>query len=213
MAIRNGWCQVNNDNLDGNQSNIDVYADDPSQGQERNRVTQDTQTTGRDTMEIIPSSQQSGNNRDRTLQQSANQRGLGPISSGQQSSTSSDSSSLRGFSQPESGFRQQGGPLQPQSGYNQSSYNQPGTYSQSQGDLRPRMDGLRDTQGSSYDSTLGSAGLAEKSGDPNMSGAQPAINTPGTVVDTPGLDTGSAWGMDEQMGSSTDTADRRNLAE
>jgi hypothetical protein len=204
---------VNNDNLDGNQSNIDVYADDPSEGQERNRVTQDTQTGGRDTVETILPSQQSGSERDRTLQQTANQRGLGPISSGQQSSTSSDSSSAGGFSQPESGFGQQGGYVQPQTGYNESSYNQPGTYSQSQGDLRPHMDGLRNTQGSSYDSAPGSPDLAEKSGDPNRSGTQPAINTPGTVVDTPGRDTGSAWGMDEQMGSSTDTADRRNLAE
>ena len=206
---------MNNDNVDNNQNNIDVYADNPSQGQERNRVDQDTQTTGRDTAERIQSYQQGGSDRDRTLQQTANRNDLAPISSGQQSSTSSDSSNVGGFSQLESGFGQQaqGGNVQPQSGYNESAYNQSGTYSQGQGSIQPRMDGMRDTEGSGYDQQQGDPNLTKQTANPNRSGTQPAVNTPGATVDTPGRDTGSSWGNDEQMGSSTDTSDRRNLAE
>ena len=202
---------MNNDTFDNNQNNVDVYADNPGQGQERNRVTQDTQNNT--APEIIPNNQQAGSLRDRTLQQTANQNDTAPVSSGQQSSTSSDSSSAGGFGQPESGFGQQaqGGSVQPQSGYNQSDYNQPGTYSQEQGGQQ-RMDGMRDTEGSNYDQKQGDTNLAEQPANANRSGAQPAVNTPGTAVDTPGRDTGSAWGQDEQMGQGTDRSERRNPA-
>ena len=207
---------MNNDNSDNNQNNIDVYADNPSQGQESNRVTQDAQTTGRERVERIRADQRTGTERERMLKQNEVANDQAPISSGQQSSTSTDTSGNAGFSQPESGFSQpqaQGHNAQPLSGYNESTYNQPGTYSEGQGSLRPHMDGMRDTEGINYDQLQGDPNLAEKTANPNRSGIQPAINKPGTNVDTPGRDTGSAWGNDEQMGSSTDTSERRNLAE
>lgn len=206
---------MKNDNSDNNQGNIDVFADDPSQGQEQNRVVQDTQTSGRETVETIYADQRTGSERERMYKQNATQNDTAPISSGQQSSTSSDASGIGGFGQPESGFgpQAQGGNVQPQSGYNESSYNTPGTYSKSQGSLRPHMDGMRDTEGSGYDQLQGDPSRAEQTANPNRSGVQPAINTPGEVVNTPGRETGDAWGMDEQMGSSTGTSDRRNPAE
>jgi len=205
---------MNNDNVDNNQNTIDVYADDPSQGQETNRITQDTQTTGRERVETIRADQRTGSERERMLKQNAITNDQAPISSGQQSSTSTDASGNAGYSQPESGFGQQaqGGNVQSQSGYNESAYNQPGTYSEGQGSLRPHMDGMRDTEGSGYDQLHGDPTLAEKTANPNRSGTQPAVNTPGAAIDTPGRETGNAWGNDEQMGSSTDTSDRRNPA-
>ena len=205
---------MNNDNRDNNQNTIDVYANDPSQGQERNRVIEDAQTTGREQVESIRANQRTGTERERMLKQNEVVNNQAPISSGQQSSTSTDASGNAGYSEPESGYGQpqaQGGNVQPLSGYNESSYNQPGTYSEGQG--RPRMDGMRDTEGINYDQLQGDPGIAERTANPNRSGVQPALNKPGTAVDTPGRDTGSAWGNDEQMGSSTDTAERRNLAE
>ena len=207
---------MNNDNSDNNQNTIDVYADDPSQGQESNRVTQDAQTTGREHVETIRADQRTGTERERMLKQNAVTDTQAPVSSGQQSSTVSDASGNRGFSEPESGYGQpqaQGGNVQPLSGYNESVYNQPGTYSEGQGSLRPHMDGMRDTEGSTYDQLQGDPSLAEKTASPNRSGVQPPIKTPGMTVDTPGRETGDAWGMDEQMGLSTDTSDRRNPAE
>ncbi|HCI79439.1 MAG TPA: hypothetical protein DHW02_07100 [Ktedonobacter sp.] len=205
---------MNNDNLDNNQNAIDVYANDPGQGQERNRIAEDAQTTGRERVERIRADQRTGTERERMYKQDEVMNTQAPISSGQQSSTSTDASGNAGFSEPESGFGQpqaQGGNVQPLSGYNESSYNQPGTSSEGQG--RPRMDGIMDTEGSNYDQLQGDPNIAERTASPDRSGVQPALNKPGTSVDTPGRETGDAWGMDEQMGLSTDTSDRRNPAE
>ena len=154
---------MNNDNSDNNQNTIDVYANDPGQGQERNRVIEDAQKTGREQIERIRADQRTGTERERMLKQNEVTNNQAPISSGQQSSTSTDASGNSGFSEPESGYGQQqaqGGNGRPLSGYNESSYNQPGTYSEGQG--RPRMDGMRDTEGINYDQLQGDPSIAER---------------------------------------------------
>ncbi len=200
---------MSNNNSDNNQDNI--YVDNPDEGRSRERVVDDNpQSTS--TRRERPDQMMTGSTRDQALQAGAQQRG-GPISSGQQSSTSSDSSGVGGYGTPESGFGPdaQGGSAQPMSGYNQSSNNQPGTYSESQPDSQAEHDGLRDTLGSSYNpQQQNNPDMAQQGYDPTHSGARHAQNTPGEVVDTPGRDVGSSWGEDEQMGSSTDTSERRN---
>ncbi len=202
---------MNNDS--NNINSQDVYTDNPEQGQSRERVVDNSSDTLSTRDQRRSESSMSGSIRDRALQNSANERGQGSISSGQQSSTSSDSSGVGGYSTPESGFGSdaQAGHTQPQSGYNESAYNQPGTYSQSQGDLKPDMNGVQDTQGSGYGQGAGNSRNAER-GDPAQSGVRTAQNTPGESVDTPGRETGTAWGEDQQMGSTTDTSDRSNPA-
>ena len=198
--------------MSNNNNDIDVYTDNPDEGRSRERVVdnnpQSSDTTS-SRSELMASS-----TRDQALQASA-QQGPGSISNGQQSSTSSDSSNVGGYSQPESGFGPdaQGGFAQSQSGYNQSGYNQPGTYSEAQGDLQPRNDGLQDTLGSGYDphdEGVNAADMSQQGYDPTHSGVRHAQNNPGQAVDTPGREVGTSWGEDQQMGSSTDTPDRRN---
>ncbi|GAC1423509.1 MAG: hypothetical protein NVS4B1_06860 [Ktedonobacteraceae bacterium] len=199
---------MSNNNSDINSDNI--YTDNPDEGRSRERVVDNNPQTDTTYQNERPSDLTASSTREQALQASA-QRGQGPISSGQQSSTSSDASGVGGFGQPESGFGQ-GGSVEPKSGYNQASYNEQGTYSDAQGDLQPSNDGLKDTLGSGYDAQQESnnPGMAQQGYDPTHSGTRHAHNTPGEVVDTPGRDVGSSWGQDEQMGSSTDTADRRN---
>ncbi len=199
-----------------NNNDIDVYTNNPDEGRSREGVVNNnpqgsdtTYTRGEAPNELMASS-----TREQALQASA-QKGPGPISTGYQSGGSSDSSNVGGYSQPESGFGPdaQGGFAQPQSGYNQSGFNQPGTYSESQGDIQPRNDGLQDTMGSGYDphnEGVNAADLAQQGYDPTHSGVRHAQNQPGQVIDTPGREVGTSWGEDEQMGSSTDTPDRRN---
>jgi hypothetical protein len=54
---------------------------------------------------------------------------------------------------------------------------------------------------------------AQEGYDPTHSGVRQAHNKPGTRVDAPGRETGTAWGEDQQMGLSTDTSNRRNPAQ
>lgn len=202
---------MNNNNSDMNQD--DVYVDNPNEGRSRERVVDNNPQTDTRSQGERPSDLTASSTRGQALQAGAQARGQGSISSGQQSSTSSDASGVGGYGQPESGFGPdaQGGSVEPKSGYNQASHNQQGTYSESQGDLQPDNDGLRDTLGSDYTSQQqNNPGMAQQGYDPTHSGTRRAQNTPGEVVDTPGRDVGSAWGDDEQMGSSTDTSDRRN---
>jgi hypothetical protein len=72
-------------------------------------------------------------------------------------------------------------------------------------------DGYKDTQGMGYDQHS-NTDQAQQRDDPAHSGVQHAQNQPGKQVDTPGRETGTAWGKDQQMGYSTDTPDRRNPA-
>jgi hypothetical protein len=84
---------------------------------------------------------------------------------------------------------------------------------------RPRQDGYLETEG-----TEGYGGTEERSGEPTntnpaqqgynpaYSGARHAKNQPGKQVETPGRETGTSWGNDQQMGYTTDTPDRRNPA-
>jgi len=210
----NGEIQhMSNNNNEINQD--DIYVDNPNEGRSRERVVDNNPRSDTSNQNERPSDLMASSTREQALQAGAQARGQGSISSGQQSSTSSDSSGVGGYGQPESGFGPdaQGGSVEPKSGYNQSSYNQQGTYSDAQGDLQPNNDGLKDTLGSGYDSHqdgVNAADMAQRGYDPTQSGIRHAQNTPGQVVDTPGRDVGSSWGEDEQMGSSTDTADRRN---
>ncbi len=194
-------------------SSDDIYVDNPNEGRSRERVVDNNSQSDTAAQSERPSELMASSTRDQALQATA-QSGPGPISSGQQSSTSSDASDLGGYGVPESGFGPdaQGGSVEPMGGYNQSSYNQQGTYSDAQGDLQPNNDGLKETLGSEYDPHQDgiNPGMAQQGYDPTHSGIRHARNTPGEVVDTPGRDVGSSWGEDEQMGSSTDTPDRRN---
>ncbi len=200
----------NNNTNDINQD--DIYVDNPDLGRSRERVVDNNPQSDTTTQRERPSDIMASTTREQALQAGANARGQGPISSGQQSSTSSDSSGVGGYGVPESGFGAdaQRSSSEPMGGYKQGSYNQDGMYSESQGDLQPRNDGLRDTFGSDTNQQQNNPGMAQQGYDATKSGAKRAQNTPGEVVDTPGRDVGSAWGEDEQMGSSTDTSERRN---
>ena len=202
---------MSNNNNEINQD--DIYVDNPDDGRSRKRVVDNNPQSDATNQNERPSELMASSTREQALQASA-QQGSGSISSGQQSSTSSDSSGVGGYSQPESGFGSdaQGESVKPMGGYNQAGYNQQGTYSDAQGDLQLDNDGLKDTLGSGYDPHQDGTnpGMAQQGYDPTHSGTRQSQNTPGQVVDTPGRDVGSSWGEDEQMGSSTDTADRRN---
>lgn len=73
-----------------------------------------------------------------------------------------------------------------------------------------RRDGYQDTQGSDYDQDRQPQN--EQDYDPAESGVRHAQNHPGTRPNTPGRETGTSWGEDQQMGASTDTPDRKNPA-
>jgi hypothetical protein len=83
---------------------------------------------------------------------------------------------------------------------------------------RPRQDGYLETQGENYGRSEehygepASSNPAQQGYDPAHSGARQAKNRPGTRVETPGRETGTSWGEDQQMGTTTDTPDRRNPA-
>ena len=199
--------------MSNNNNDIDVYTDNPDEGRSSERVVDNNPRSETTSRNERPNELMASSTREQALQASA-QHGPGSISSGQQSSTSSDSSGVGGYSQPESGFGSdaEGGYVQQDSGYNQASYNQQGTYREGQGDQQPENDGLKDTLGSGYDSHQDGTnpGAAQQGYDPTHSGTRHAQNNPGQIVDTPGRDVGSSWGEDEQMGSSTDTPDRSN---
>jgi hypothetical protein len=91
---------------------------------------------------------------------------------------------------------------------------------QPEGDIydRPR-DGYRDTEGAGYGQTENSYARpegtipAQQGYDPAHSGARQSRREPGKRVESPGRETGIAWGEDQQMGYTTDTPDRKNPAE
>ena len=90
-----------------------------------------------------------------------------------------------------------------------------------QGNSDRLQNGYRENQGSGYDQephssapTSEDAVARSRQGyDPRQSGVRPAKNRPGEHVDAPGRKTGTAWGEDLQMGSTTDTPDRKNPAD
>src|SRR5438270_964918 len=83
------------------------------------------------------------------------------------------------------------------------------------------QNGYRENQGSGYDEEPHSPTLvsddaatrAKQGYDPTHSGVRHAKNRPGERVDAPGRETGTAWGQDLQMGSTTDTRDQKNPAD
>ena len=82
----------------------------------------------------------------------------------------------------------------------------------------PRQDGYLETEGGAYGQSKQHYGQpasetpAQQGYDPTHSGVRHARNRPGARVETPGRETGTAWGEDQQMGKSTDTPDRQNPA-
>ncbi|MBV9690962.1 MAG: hypothetical protein JO202_14790 [Ktedonobacteraceae bacterium] len=144
-----------------------------------------------------------GTRRDGTIQDQSYQPG--PIDSGTQSYNSPRQSETGSYSQPANNRDpSQADTTQPQSESAQGATNQ------GQDDIELR-DGYKDTQGMGYDQR-GSTDQAQQGYDPTHSGVRHAHNQPGERVDTPGRETGTAWGEDQQMGYSTDTPDRRNPA-
>jgi Mg-chelatase subunit ChlI len=83
---------------------------------------------------------------------------------------------------------------------------------------RQRQDGYQETQGEGYGNSENHYGEpansnpAQQGYDPAHSGVRHAKNQPGKSVETPGRETGTSWGEDQQMGYTTDTPDRRNPA-
>lgn len=83
------------------------------------------------------------------------------------------------------------------------------------------QNGYRATQGSGYgqephtptQAPENAAAQSQQGYNPAHSGVQPAKHQPGEHVDAPGRETGTAWGEDLQMGSTTDTRDRKNPAD
>jgi hypothetical protein len=81
-----------------------------------------------------------------------------------------------------------------------------------------RQDGYSETQGAGYgtaQNTIGQpadATQAQSDYDPTHTGVRHAQNQPGTRPPTPGRETGTSWGEDQQMGATTDTPDRKNPA-
>ena len=83
------------------------------------------------------------------------------------------------------------------------------------------QNGYRENQGSGYDEEQHSptpvsedaVARAHQGYDPTHSGVRHAKNRPGEHVDAPGRETGTAWGQDLQMGSTTDARDQKNPAD
>ena len=82
-----------------------------------------------------------------------------------------------------------------------------------------QSDGYQDTQGAGYGQSQNVVGesantdAAQSDYTPSHSGVRHAQNKPGERPPTPGRETGSSWGQDQQMGETTDTPDRKNPAE
>jgi hypothetical protein len=110
------------------------------------------------------------------------------------------------------------------SDYNQqrTTNNAPPSSSASGQDSSDQMqNGYRVTQGSGYEQEPHTptqvpenvAARSQQGYNPAHSGVQPAKHQPGEHVDAPGRETGTAWGEDLQMGSTTDTRDRKSPAD
>jgi len=77
-----------------------------------------------------------------------------------------------------------------------------------------RQDGYSETQGAGYGQSQNTTGQPSQDHyDPAHSGVRHAQNRPGTRPPTPGRETGTSWGEDQQMGTTTDTPDRKNPAD
>jgi hypothetical protein len=107
-----------------------------------------------------------------------------------------------------------------QAGYNQhqEDYKDPQNQDGSHYDESQRRDGYADTQGQGSGDSKSSYGKpisdtpAQQGYDARKSGVKPAQNQPGRRADSPGRETGTSWGQDEQMGYATDRPDRKNPA-
>ena len=101
---------------------------------------------------------------------------------------------------------------------NQGGFSQEYNNDQFQSDPSGRQDGYSETQGVGYGQAQNTTGQpadatqAQDTYDPTHSGVRHAQNQPGTRPPTPGRETGTSWGEDQQMGATTDTPDRENPA-
>ena len=91
--------------------------------------------------------------------------------------------------------------------FGQNINDQAGSYSQSQSGSGLRRDGYGDMQTGDYNQGQ-SVSQGQEGYDPGHSGVRHAQNQPGKRVDTPGEDSGTAWGENLQMGKTTDTPDQ-----
>ena len=81
--------------MSNNINSDDIYVDNPDEGRSRERVVDNNPQGDTTNRSERPSELMASSTREQALQATA-QRGPGPISSGQQSSTSSDSSNIGG---------------------------------------------------------------------------------------------------------------------
>jgi hypothetical protein len=102
---------------------------------------------------------------------------------------------------------------------NQDGLSQEYDSDQLQSNTAGRQDGYNETQGTGYGQSQNTTGQpadatpqAQDDYDPTHSGVRHAQNRPGTRPPTPGRETGTSWGEDQQMGATTDTPDRKNPA-
>jgi hypothetical protein len=101
----------------------------------------------------------------------------------------------------------------------QDSFSQEYNSDQFQSNPSGRQDGYSETQGTGYKQSSTTDGQAvdatqpQDNYDPTHSGVRHAQNRPGTRPPTPGRETGTSWGQDQQMGATTDTPDRKNPAD
>jgi hypothetical protein len=101
---------------------------------------------------------------------------------------------------------------------NQDGLSQEYDSDQLQSNPSDRQDGYSETQGTGYGQSQNNTGQpadakqAQNDYDPTHSGVRHAQNRPGTRPPTPGRETGTSWGEDQQMGETTDTPDRKNPA-
>ncbi len=102
--------------------------------------------------------------------------------------------------------------------HHKRSPNSNNTQQSGQGSSDNLQNGYRENQGSGYDEEPHSptpvsddaAARPQQGYDPTHSGVRQSKNRPGVHVDAPGRETGTAWGQDLQMGSTTDTPNRKN---
>ncbi len=100
----------------------------------------------------------------------------------------------------------------------QDAFSQEYNSDQFQSNPAGRQDGYSETQGTGYGQSQNASGQsgdatqAQSEYDPAHSGVRHAQNRPGTRPPTPGRETGTSWGEDQQMGATTDTPDRKNPA-
>jgi hypothetical protein len=92
-------------------------------------------------------------------------------------------------------------------------------YNESSDSTPIQQDGYQETGGSGSDEPGKRVGEpaqrnpAQQGYDPGHSGPHTSKRRPGTEAPSPGRETGTAWAENEQMGSTTDTPDRRNPAQ